>query len=402
MGQDYYELLGVSRDAGEKELGKAYRKLALKYHPDRNPGDSVAADKFKEISNAYEVLSNPEKRRIYDQFGEEGLQGGGMPSGGSPFDIFESMFGGMGGMGGRGRQRTRAEDIQHDMSVSLEDLYNGKTKRIRVTRARKCHTCSGSGSRAGDGGVKVCRNCDGKGQVVHAVQRGFMIQQSVVPCNACKGTGETVRDPCKDCSGNGTTKDAKTLEVYIGKGMKTGSKVMFRGEGNEARGLSPGDVVVVIREKEHALFTREGPNLIINKKISLVDALCGVSFVIKHLDGRKVHIKTRANEVISPGTVKCVLGEGMPFEQQPYMKGNLYVKFDVEFPKTQSLRESDIRVIERILPGRTLPSNSELDQAEEHILEEFSQSSVPRETAGSSAYDSDEEHGGHRVGCQQA
>ncbi|KAL0241751.1 hypothetical protein GEMRC1_006986 [Eukaryota sp. GEM-RC1] len=402
MGTDYYELLGVERSATEKEIGKAYRKLALKYHPDRNQGNPEASEKFKEISNAYDVLSNAEKRQIYDQYGEEGLSGGGM-GGGNPFDIFESMFGGMGGMGGMGgrgrRQRSTAEDIVHEMSVSLEDLYNSKTKRIRVTRARKCDTCTGTGSKSGSG-RKTCTQCGGQGRVMKTIQSGFMIQQTIVPCDNCNGKGEQVKDPCGTCRGSGTTKEQKTLEVFIGKGMKSGSKVPFRGEGNEAPGLSPGDVIVVLREKEHPLFKREGPNLVLNKKIPLIDALTGVGFIITHLDGRKILISSQPNEIISPGTVKTVIGEGMPFKDSPFSKGNLYIKFDVEFPKSHSFRESDMKVLEKILPGKVMPKPADVEAAEHHVLAPFDERSVPKEHASSSAYDSDDEtQGGQRVGC---
>ncbi|KAL0212086.1 hypothetical protein RCL1_005712 [Eukaryota sp. TZLM3-RCL] len=394
-GRDFYAILGVDRNATEKEISKAFRKLALQYHPDRNQNNPEAADKFKEISAAYEVLNDAEKRRIYDQYGEEGLSGQGGMGGGNPFDIFE-MFG-MGG-GQRGRSKTAADDIVHEMSVSLEDLYNGKTKKIRVTRAVRCLTCNGTGSKS-EGGSRKCGQCGGQGRVMQTVRQGFMIQQMVVPCDACSGKGEVVRDPCGDCKGNKTVRDSKTLEVFIQKGMKSGSKITFRGDGNEEPGLSAGDVIVVIKEREHPVFKREGPNLIINKDISLVDALTGVAFVVDHLDGRKILIRSNPGEVIAPGTVKCVSEEGMPFQDSPMMKGNLYVKFNVTFPKTHAFRESDLRMLEKILPGKSVPKPSDVERSEVHVLSDFDQRSVPQESRRGAAYDSDEETGGHRVGC---
>ncbi|OQR81753.1 hypothetical protein THRCLA_11437, partial [Thraustotheca clavata] len=285
----YYEILGVSKTASEAEIKKAFRKLALKNHPDKG-GDP---ELFKDITVAYEVLSDPEKRELYDQYGEEGLQGGG--GGGAGADIFSQMFGGRGG--GRPRGPQKGEDLTHPLKVSLEDLYNGKTVKLAVNRDVLCGRCEGRGGAVG--AEKTCDTCNGRGmRIQHRQIAPGMVQQVQSVCPDCRGQGKTIResDRCKACKGNKVTKERKVLEVHIEKGMRNGQRITFTGEADQAPGTIAGDIVFVVQEKEHAIFQRKGANLIMEKKITLVEALCGFETIVEHLDGRHLHVKTKPGE----------------------------------------------------------------------------------------------------------
>jgi len=348
-----YDVLGVAPTASESELKSAYRKLALKFHPDKNP---EAGDKFKEISHAYEVLSDGNKREVYDRYGEAGLQGEGAGGPGmSAEDLFAQFFGGgfFGGAGAGGRrQPKRCEDMQFALTVTLEDLFKGKTTKLQVTRNIICDKCEGKGGK--DGAVRQCQGCEGRGIKVTLRQLGPMIQQVQQVCNECSGEGEVIRekDRCKQCSGKKVVKDKTTLEVHIERGIQNGHKIRFSGEADQAPNMQPGDVIITITEKEHAIFKRQGLDLFCTVKIELLTALAGGSFTIAHLDGRQLLCQVEPGEVIKPGDCRVIPGEGFPEHKRLHNRGDIFVQFDVEFPAPQWAPADTVKMLERVLPER--------------------------------------------------
>jgi len=350
----FYDVLGVQPTADDNALKKAYRKLAMKYHPDKNP---EAGDKFKEISMAYEVLSNPEKRKLYDQAGEQGIKEGGSGGGGgmNPMDIFDMFFGGGGGdpfgRGSFGRQRgpRRTKNLVHQLSVSLEDMYNGTVRKLALQKNVICDGCEGIGGKPG--AVQKCPNCRGTGMQVRIQQLGpGMMQQIQSMCGECHGEGERV-DPklrCKKCNGRKVNRERKILEVSVDKGMEDGQKVTFSGEGDQEPGLEPGDIIIVLDEKAHALFKRNGQDLIMKMDVSLTEALTGLKKAVKTLDERTLVIQTVRGEVIKSGDLKMVRGEGMPQYRNPFEKGRLIIQFNVVFPP--ALEPSVAEKLASILP----------------------------------------------------
>ncbi|XP_071541162.1 dnaJ homolog subfamily A member 1 [Panulirus ornatus] len=389
----YYDILGVKPTSSAEELKKAYRKLALKYHPDKNPKEG---DKFKLISQAYEVLSNEEKRKIYDQGGEQALKEGG--SGGatftSPMDIFDMFFGG--GMR-RGREK-KVKDVIHQMSVSLEELYNGALRKLALQKHVICSKCEGQG---GKKPPEKCPICRGTGMQVRIQQLGpGMVSQVQSMCVECRGQGERInpKDRCKTCEGKKVVKDRKILEVHVDKGMEDGEKVVFSGEGDQEPGLEPGDIIIVLDEKEHPVFRRAKTDLTMQMHISLVEALCGFQKPIKTLDDRTIVISTIPGEVIKNGEVKAVLGEGMPQYKNPYEKGRLLVQFLVDFPP--HIPVDRIPRLEKILPPR--PEVMIPDDSEECQMVEIDRSQRSHRNHNA-IYDEDEDdhHGGRQhVQCQ--
>lgn len=323
----YYEILGVDKNASEAELKKAHRKGALTHHPDKG-GDE---EKFKEINEAYDTLRDPEKRRIYDQFGEEavkeGMGGGG---GGGPADIFD-LFGMGGGRRAAPRER-RSEDVVHKMKVGLEEMYKGSVRKLQMTRSVKCDKCSGSGSKSGK--RYTCETCHGSGveMKLRALGPG-MVQQIQQRCSRCGGAGYScpASDKCGNCDGKGLAPEKKVFEVHVEPGHRHGSKVLFRGEaGSDSPDVLPGDLIFILEQKEHNTFKRIGTDLFFEKTVSLVEALCGAHFHLPHLDDRILEVASSG--VIKPDSWACIRGEGMPMQGRPFQKGNLYVHFTVEFP----------------------------------------------------------------------
>ncbi|XP_014254424.1 dnaJ homolog subfamily A member 1 isoform X2 [Cimex lectularius] len=295
----YYDILGVKPNCTTDELKKAYRKLALKYHPDKNPNEG---EKFKMISQAYEVLSTPEKRQIYDEGGEQALKEG-VGRGGStfsnPMDIFDMFFGNPFASGGRRRER-RGKNIVHQLSVTLEELYNGGLRKFQVEKNVICEKCEGRGGKKG--ALQTCPNCNGTGVHVQVQQFGAgLIHQIQSVCPDCKGDGKIIKpqDCCVVCKGKKVVHMKKIIEFPIEKGMYDDQKVVFSGEGNQEPGLEPGDIVIVLEEKEHSIFKRSGNDLVMLMKLDLVEALCGFQKVIKTLDGRNLLI-TCIPERLSP------------------------------------------------------------------------------------------------------
>ncbi|XP_030173050.1 dnaJ homolog subfamily A member 4 isoform X1 [Lynx canadensis] len=361
----YYDILGVKPSASPEEIKKAYRKLALKYHPDKNPDEG---EKFKLISQAYEVLSDAKKRDIYDQGGEQAIKegGSGSPSFSSPMDIFDMFFGG----GGRMARERRGKNVVHQLSVTLEDLYNGVTKKLALQKNVICEKCEGVGGKKGS--VEKCPLCKGRGMQVHIQQVGpGVVQQIQTVCVECKGQGERIspRDRCEVCGGAKVTREKKIIEVHVEKGMKDGQKILFHGEGDQEPELEPGDVIIVLDQKDHSVFQRRGHDLIMKMKIQLSEALCGFKKMIKTLDDRVLVITSKAGEVIKHGDLKCVHDEGMPIYKAPLEKGTLIIQFLVTFPEKHWLPPDKLPQLEALLPPRhKVRVTDDMDQVE---LKEF-------------------------------
>jgi len=401
----YYELLGVSPDAGDDEIRKGYRKMAMKYHPDKNPN---AGDKFKEISHAYEVLSDSEKRAVYDKYGEDGLKQG-MGEGGMDADDIFSFFGMRGGFPRERRGPRRGKDEVMAFPVTLDDLYNGKKHTVKLNKTVVCATCKGKGSSKPNGAVK-CKECEGTGVQVQLRHLGFgLVQQMQGKCSSCMGTGEFVKakDRCKKCEGNKLVEEQKNVDIYIEKGMKHNQKIVLAGEGDQLPDILPGDVIIVLQMKEHPVFKRQGDDLIIEKKLKLVEALCGYKFFVTHLDGRTLVVSGEPGDIIRPGDIKCVAGEGMPIEKSPMEKGRLLIKFDVEFPELGQVTEEQRKLLEKLLPPRNplppIPKDAEAVTASDVYGEDkgYRKHREAYETGHSDDEDSDDEDGGQRVACHQ-
>ncbi|XP_034032348.1 dnaJ homolog subfamily A member 4 [Thalassophryne amazonica] len=385
----YYDLLGVSPKASLDQIKKAYRKLALKYHPDKNPSEG---EKFKLISQAYDVLSDPKKRDLYDEGGEQAIKEGGMGGGSSPMDIFNMFFGGAGRM----QRERRGKNLVHQLSVALEELYNGATRKLALQKNVICEKCNGYGGKKGT--LEKCSGCKGRGVQIKVQQIGpGMIQQIQSICPECQGQGEKFnsKDRCKNCNGHKVERKKKILEVNIDKGMKDGQNITFHGEGDQEPGLEPGDVIIVLDQKEHDVFMRKDENLIIKMNINLAEALCGFKKTICTLDNRMLIISSQPGEVIKHNDWKCVQNEGMPLYRNPFEKGQLLVQFQVEFPEKHWLPEHLMYQLERLLPPRQdvmiTDDMEEVDLCE--VEEQSQQTRYSRE-----AYEEDNE--GPRTGVQ--
>ncbi|KAG8340903.1 putative DnaJ protein [Trypanosoma vivax] len=348
---EYYDLLGVPPDASENDIKRAYRRLALRYHPDKNPGDENAADMFKKIGQAYEILSDEEKRRIYDQSGKDGLSGGGYEGEFNPSDIFAAFFGGS----RRPRGERKPKDLVHELRVSLEDMYNGRVKRVSVVRDRLCGSCEGTGVRPG-AQLQPCAACQGQGVQVLVQQLFPGVQQRVqVACQTCGGEGRCVRstDVCTECRGNRRVKNEKVLEVHIERGAKHEDVLRFEGEGDEIPGMRlKGDVLIILDEKPHDVFRRAGNHLIMNYRITLQEALCGFELPVQQLDKRMLLVKVPSGQVVDPEVAWVLHHEGMPLANTGGCeKGNLIIHFEVDFPSKLSER-----MINQIAEAFNLPS----------------------------------------------
>lgn len=342
--QDYYQLLGVSRDADDATIKKAYRKLAMKYHPDKNPDDKTSEEKFKEIKNAYEILSDSKKRQAYDQYGHAGvdasMHGGGQGAGfsGADFeDIFENIFNfGRGGNGG-GRRASRGQhgaDLQYNLQLTLEEAARGKSIDISVPRHSACKTCHGSGAKPGST-PKQCETCAGMGQV--RIQQGFFsIQQT---CPNCHGEGQVIQDPCPDCRGQGRIRETKTLTVKIPAGVDDGDRVRLGGEGEAGtHGAPSGDLYVQISLKKHPIFERHESDLHCNVPINFVTAAVGGSIEVPTLDGR-VNLKIPSET--QTGKTFRVRGKGIK-SVRSHAQGDLLCTVMVETPINLTKEQKDL------------------------------------------------------------
>jgi len=402
-----YEALGVTPEASGSDIKKAYRKCALKHHPDKNPGPD-AEQKFKEISYAYDVLSDENKKRTYDRFGLEGLKegGGGGGHGGDPMDIFSAFFGGGSPFGGGGHRHSgprRGRDVVHELRISLEDLYNGVTKKLSIQRTVICSVCDGRG---GKGNPVKCSTCKGSGVQVRISQIGpGMVQQIQSTCSICKGEGETIsdKDRCRPCNGKKTTREKRILEVHVDKGMVEGQKIPFRGMADEDPGIEPGDVIIVLCEKEHDVFQRKGNELIMKMKVGLNEALTGFSRAVKTLDDRELILTCIPGEVVKHEGLKVAVGEGFPIYRNPFERGNLIVQFEVDYPDKSWFTIENVSKLAEILPQKD-DQAVVTDDAEEVVLDDFDPQLHQRRTRnGGSALDEDDEDGPRGgVRCQQS
>ncbi|XP_049299198.1 dnaJ homolog subfamily A member 1-like [Anopheles funestus] len=342
----FYDILGVQPNSTPEELKKAYRKLALKYHPDKNPNEG---EKFKQISMAYEVLSDPEKKAIYDAGGENAIKQGSGGGGGfhSPMDIFHMFFNG--GFTGRKSER-KSSNLIHTLGVTLEELYTGTKRKLVLQKNVICETCEGIGGKRG--ASQKCAPCRGTG-VITKVQKiaPGLVQQCEERCRNCRGLGETIddKDRCKECNGRKTVRVRKLLEVEVFQGMMDEQRIVLQGEGDQEPDHRPGDIVLVLEEKPHAVFKRNGQDLLAHVELQLSEALCGFRKVIKTLDGRDIVIQTYPGEVVKNFSTKCVMGEGMPSLNVPTEKGRLIIQFVVTFP--DSLPPEIVPEIRKCLPN---------------------------------------------------
>ena len=342
--KDFYDILGVNRDASDDEIKKAYRKLAMKYHPDRNPDSKEAEDKFKEAKEAYEILSDAQKRGAYDQYGHAGVDPnmGGGAGGGQGFggfgdafgDIFGEIFGNQGGRGGGRSGVYRGADLRYNLEVSLEEAARGTDTRIRIPTMDDCGTCGGTGAKPGTKPV-TCTTCNGVGQV--RMQQGFFsIQQT---CPKCHGTGKMVKDPCNDCHGAGRVKGSKTLQVKIPAGIDEGDRIRLAGEGERGQGGGPaGDLYVQIHIKPHAVFQREGDDLHCEMPIGFATAALGGEIEIPTLDGAaKIKIPAETQS----GKVFRLRGKGIKGVRSSY-PGDLMCHVVVETPVNLTSRQREL------------------------------------------------------------
>ena len=345
---DYYETLGVARDADEKALKSAFRKKAMQYHPDRNPGDAEAEKRFKDVNEAYEALKDPQKRAAYDRFGHAAFeQGGGM--GGSPFggrggmgsggfsDIFEDIFGDMMG-GARARQGQRAgrgSDIRYNMEITLEEAFHGKSAEIDVPTSVLCGRCEGTGSKPGTE-PKTCPTCVGAGRV-RASQGFFSIERT---CPTCEGAGQVISDPCDLCEGRGRVEEERTLQVNIPAGIEEGTRIRLAEEGEAGvRGGTAGDLYIFVSVSPHEFFARDGADLSCRVPISMTTAALGGQIEVVGLDGAKTRVKIP--EGTQHGKTFRLKGKGMPVLRSPHM-GDLYIQIAVETPQKLSRRQKEL------------------------------------------------------------
>jgi molecular chaperone DnaJ len=367
--RDYYEILNVSRNASQDEIKSSYRKLAMKYHPDKNPGDHEAEEKFKEVAEAYEVLNNPEKRRRYDAFGHDGLRGAAGGGGGfhDPFDIFrevfgggfgsifDDFFGGSGGARGRGRSyRQRGSDLQIKLKLSLEEIATGIKKKVKVNKLINCEECGGTGQKTSSQS-STCPTCQGSGEVRQVSQSLFGRFVNVTTCPQCHGEGNVITDPCPTCRGEGRDRGEETVEFNIPAGVSTGNYLTLEGKGNVGpRGGPAGDLIVAIEEKEHPFFERHGNDILFHLYLSFPQAAIGLEVEIPTIQansgGKKLseddpaHYK-KVKIHVPPGTqpekVFRLRGKGIP-ELNGYGKGDLLVQVKVWVPTKLSAKEKEL------------------------------------------------------------
>jgi len=371
MKADFYETLRVSRNADEKELKSAFRKLAMQFHPDRNPGDAEAEHRFKEVNEAYETLRDPQKRAAYDRFGHDAFQNGGMGGrggfgAGGFSDIFEDIFGDI--MGGRQRRsggRERGADLRYNMEITLEEAFTGKTAQIHVPTSVSCTECSGSGARPGSSPVQ-CPMCNGAGRV-RATQGFFAVERT---CPQCQGRGQIIEDPCPKCSGQGRTVEERTLSVNIPAGIEDGTRIRLAGEGEAGlRGGPAGDLYIFLSLKPHEIFQRDGADLYCKVPISMTTAALGGSFEVTTLDGTQTRVKIPEG---SQNTRQFRLrGKGMPVLRQQQV-GDLYIQIAVETPQNLTKRQRELlEEFEKISSSENSPQSTGFFSRMKDFFESF-------------------------------
>ena len=362
--RDFYEVLGVTRSCTETELKVAFRKAAMDCHPDRNPGDKTAEIRFKEVNEAYQILSDGQKRAAYDRFGHSAFDGpggmGGMGGGMGPdgfssmADIFEDLFGGM--MGGRAGQRQgggsgreRGSDLRYNMEVTLEEAFHGKTAQIKIPTAIACEACSGSGAKAGSK-PKACTGCQGTGRV-RATQGFFAIERT---CPTCQGRGTIIENPCDKCSGSGRVTRERTLSVNIPAGVEDGTRIRLAGEGEAGlRGGGAGDLYIFLSVKPHPFYQRDGADLFCRVPISMVTAALGGEFTVHTIDGGETRVKVP--EGAQSGKQFRIKGKGMPVLRAREV-GDLYIQASVETPQNLTRRQRELlQEFDKESSGQTQP-----------------------------------------------
>jgi molecular chaperone DnaJ len=373
--RDYYEVLGVSKKASDAEIKAAYKKMAIKYHPDRNPDNKEAEEKFKEAAEAYDVLHDPEKRQRYDQFGFAGMNGQSGFGGGAGmsmddiFSMFGDIFGGgsfgggfsgFGGFGGRsgGKRVEKGADLRLKVRVNLKEVASGVTKKFKINKYVTCPHCHGSGSE--DGKKETCEKCKGSGVTYRTMQTMFGHMQTQTECDACGGTGSIIRNKCKHCGGTGITKGEEIVEIKIPAGVQEGMMVNEKGKGNAARWNGvPGDIHVYIEEETHPELLRDGQNLQYHLLLDVPTAILGGSAEVPTIDGK---VKIKIDPGTQPGKTMRLRGKGLPVVQgYGYGTGDLIVQIGVYIPEDLSREEKDIfeklRSSENMKPGATVKEN---------------------------------------------
>lgn len=340
---DYYEILEVTRTASAEEIKKSYRKMAMQFHPDRNPGDDAAEAKFKEINQAYDVLKDAQKRAAYDRFGHAAFEGGGAGPGGFDFngfgggglgDIFEHMFGDM--MGRRGGAARSGNDIQTHVEITLEEAFAGVEKDVRVITRIACESCQGTGSNSGASGVETCPSCHGAGKV--RAQQGFFVVERA--CPTCHGAGRVVKDPCKACHGEGTVEQERTIKVQIPAGVEDGTRIRLTGEGEAGgNGVPSGDLYVHVSVSEHSIFQRDGANIYCRVPLRMAQAALGTEIEVPVIDGSRTNVKIPAGT--QSGAHFRLRGKGFSVLRSS-ARGDMYIQVTVETPQVLTKRQREL------------------------------------------------------------
>jgi len=389
--EKYYKILGVEKTASQADIKKAYRKLVMKKHPDKG-GD---VKEFQEIQLAYDTLSNEDKRKVYDEYGEEGIKEG--MNGEEPTSIFDILNGR--GRGGKVKRKTKS--VLQMLEVSLEEIYAGKEKYFEISRYRICKQCKGNGSKDPNANTK-CPDCGGRGVKTVIQKMGNTILQTQQGCGKCRGEGYVIKpeDQCPSCKGFKVKQESKMIKVELDKGAPDGKRYTFEGESDEQPDMEPGDVVIEIRIKKHKDFERTGADLTYTANISLLEALTGFQLLITHLDGRKVLINSKKGEIIKPGTIKTVKECGMPFFDHPTQFGNLYIKFNIIFPK--SIKEEQKSALQDLFPKIVMEIKDIKSIKEKYFMSEYNEAETNKEATGGNKVEEEEEQndGPRQVRCE--
>ncbi|GJQ43447.1 MAG: chaperone protein DnaJ [Ignavibacteriaceae bacterium] len=352
--RDYYDVLGVSRNASKDEIKKAYRKLAMQYHPDRNPGDKSAEDKFKEAAEAYEILSHDDKKNNYDRFGHEGVRGSGFGAEGFSsvndiFSHFSDIFGGSsifdeffgGNQRGRTRRRgtgTQGSDLRVNLKLTLEEIATGITKKIKIKKQVRCNDCNGTGAQAGTS-LKTCPVCNGTGEIKSVSRSVFGQFVNITTCNNCSGEGQVVDSPCKTCSGDGRVNEETTLKIDVPSGVEDGNYMTMRGEGNAGkRGGQPGDIIVVFQELPHEHFIREKDDIVYNLFVSFPQAALGAEIEVPTLTGKSM---LKIEQGTQPGKLLKMRGKGIRHLNYSG-SGDQIVRINVAIPQKLNSKEKEL------------------------------------------------------------